>query len=241
MSSVACLVMLAIQRVIAIRSLDASNSSVFSPIKVLAYMVILWILMISYHLLPAFGVWGKVGHKPQPSSPLCTIVKRNQDIVGPDTVLDVFGYLLPLLTLIICYCLMFKQMNNFSFKTDKEGQLSKSALLMIGSFVVIYAPGFLDYFFNDLSKEGSIPALTIVAYVCSWSHAFINPIIMMFCNKMYHDQFLIVLKIKEDDKRTSTFNSRGSVRKSSRNSLKITNTRVSIIPMTSLKTNGFER
>lgn len=201
LSSVACMVMLSLQRVLAIRSLDKTRSSYFTPKKIFAYMLTLWITLVSLHLPTAFGVWGRIGQKP--GYPFCTMTKED-GFFYPDTLLNVFGYALPLTVLVISYSLMYKQLNDFTFRTGKEGQVTKSALIMIGSFVFIYAPAFLDYFFNNLSEGRGMPSLTATAYIISWSHAFINPFINIFCNSYYRKEYLRVVGCKEEKAKRNT-------------------------------------
>ena len=99
--------------------------------------------------------------------------------------------------------------------SGKERQVTKSALIMVGSYVVIYTPGFLNYLFNNLSGDNGIPRLALVSFNIGWSHAFINPLMSLFFNPIYRNECLKVLKIKkEEPKRKSLWISRNSVRTS---------------------------
>ena len=187
--------MISLQRVLTMRSL-LRNYSFFTPKKTLAYMLVLWTILVSFQLLPAFNVWGKFGHKF--GHPFCTIWKNNEDVFFyPDTLVYLFGYFFPLIVLIISYALMYKQLKDSTFRAGKEGQVSKSALIMVGGFVFIYTPGLLNYLFNDLSSDQGIPQLASAALICAWSHAFINPICYIFFNSFYRTEYLITLKIKK--------------------------------------------
>ena len=93
--------------------------------------------------------------------------------------------------------------------------MTKSALIMVGSYVLIYTPGFLNYLFNNLSGDNGIPRLALVSFNIGWSHAFINPLMSLFFNPIYRNECLKVLKIKkEEPKRKSLWISRNSVRTS---------------------------
>ena len=234
LSSMLCLSMLSLQRVLSIRSLD-SEYSFFTPKRTLAFMICLWTILVSYLLLPAFGVWGKIGHRS--GYPFCTVWKNNhtcvrgegQDyppllsanpsnedvLLHPDMLIFFLGYCFPLLFLIVCYSLMYKQLKDSTFSSGKEGQVTKSALIMVGSYVLIYTPGFLNYLFNNLSGDNGIPRLALVSFNIGWSHAFINPLMSLFFNPIYRNECLKVLKIKkEEPKRKSLWISRNSVRTS---------------------------
>ena len=213
LSSMLCLSMLSLQRVLSIRSLD-SEYSFFTPKRTLAFMICLWTILVSYLLLPAFGVWGKIGHRS--GYPFCTVWKNNEDVLlHPDTLIFFLGYCFPLLFLIVCYSLMYKQLKDSTFSSGKEGQVTKSALIMVGSYVLIYTPGFLNYLFNNLSGDNGIPRLALVSFNIGWSHAFINPLMSLFFNPIYRNECLKVLKIKkEEPKRKSLWISRNSVRTS---------------------------
>ena len=193
--------MISLQRVLTMRSL-LRNYSFFTPKKTLAYMLVLWTILVSFQLLPAFNVWGKFGHKF--GHPFCTIWKNNEDVFFyPDTLVYVLGYFFPLTVLIVMYALMFKQLKDSAFRAGNEGKVSKSALIMVGGFVFIYAPGLLNYLFNDLSSDQGIPQLASAALICAWSHAFINPICYIFFNSYYRTEYLITLKIKKRDGKES--------------------------------------
>ena len=187
--------MISLQRVLSMRSL-LRNYSFFTPKKTLACMTILWSILVSFHFLPAFNIWGKIGHRS--GYPFCTIWKDNEDVFFyPDTLVYVFGYFFPLTVLIVSYALMYKQLKDSTFRAGNEGQVSKSALIMVGGFIFIYTPGLLNNLFNDLSSNHDVPQLASSAWICAWSHAFINPICYIFFNSFYRTEYLITLKIKK--------------------------------------------
>ena len=189
--------MISLQRVLTMRSL-LRNYSFFTPKKTLAYMLVLWTILVSFQLLPAFNVWGKFGHKF--GHPFCTIWKNNEDVFFyPDTLVYLFGYFFPLTVLTVSYALMYKQLKDSTFRSGNEGQVSKSALIMVGGFIFIYTPGLLNSMFNDLSSNRGSPQLASSAWICAWSHAFINPICYIFFNSYYRTEYLITLKIKKGD------------------------------------------
>ena len=215
LSSGACLSMISVERVVAIKSLDRA-STLFTFKKTVAYMVILWILLISFQLLPAFKVWHKIGHRP--GHPYCTIWKSNEDtFFYPDTLIYFFGYFTPLIVLIVSYSMIYKQLNDYTFRSGKEGQVTKSAIIMIGSFVFIYTPGMLNHLFNKLSEDKGMPELASAALVIAWSHAFINPIIFFFCNSFYRNEYLITLKLKQKPVKNSNMGSRSITSSNAKN------------------------
>ena len=58
LSSVLCMSMISLQRVLSMRSLDR-DYSFFTPKKTLAFVTTLWTILVLYLLLPAFNVWDK--------------------------------------------------------------------------------------------------------------------------------------------------------------------------------------
>ena len=108
-------------------------------------------------------------------------------------------------------------MNDYTFRSGKEGQVTKSAIIMIGSFVFIYTPGMLNHLFNKLSEDKGMPELASAALVIAWSHAFINPIIFFFCNSFYRNEYLIVLKLKQKPVKNSTMGSRSITSSNAKN------------------------
>ena len=170
----------------------------------------------------SLNVWHKIGHRP--GHPYCTIWKSNEDtFFYPDTLIYFFGYFTPLIVLIVSYSLIYKQLNDYTFRSGKEGQVTKSAIIMIGSFVFIYTPGMLNHLFNKLSEDKGMPELASAALVIAWSHAFINPIIFFFCNSYYRNEYLITLKLKQKPVKISNMTSR-SIRSSNTNLNRITAT-----------------
>ena len=189
------------------RSLN-SGYSFFTPLRTLAFMLLLWTLLVSYLLLPVLNVWDKIGHRP--GYPFCTVWKNNKDaVLHPDTLIYFLGYAFPLLFLIVCYSLMYKQLKDCTFRAGKEGKMTKAALIMVGSYILIYTPGFVNYLFNkDISGERVSQILALVSYNTGWSHAFINPIISILFNPLYRNECLKVLKIKKEEPfRKSVFHS----------------------------------
>ena len=199
--------MISLQRVLSMRSLN-TGYSFFTPIRTLAFMLTLWTILVSYLLLPAFNVWDKIGHRP--GHPFCTVWKNNKDtVLYPDTLIYFLGYCFPLLFLILCYSLMYKQLKDYSLHADKEGKMTKAALIMVGSYILIYTPGFLNSLFNkDLSGENIRPKLALASFNIGWSHAFINPIISILFNPLYRNECLKIMNIKKEEPfRKSVFHS----------------------------------
>ena len=168
------------------------------------------------NLVDRFGIFSclrstfgtRIGHRP--GCPFCTVWKNNQDaVLYPDTLIYFLGYCFPLLFLILCYSLMYKQLKDYSLRAGKEGKMTKAALIMVGSYILIYTPGFVNYLFNkDISGERVSQILALVSYNTGWSHAFINPIISILFNPLYRNECLKVLKIKKEEPfRKSVFHS----------------------------------
>jgi len=186
------LTLISVQRVILIRSLN-QNTQTFTWKKTFGYFCLLWTILILVQLLPAFRVWGQIGIKD--GLPYCTIWNE-----GGSTLTDInklihylFGYFLPFISLIACYKLIHKSIKEAS--TGREWQVTKTSLIVVGSFVFVYTPGFIVQMFNKLPGENAVPDLHVAAYLLGWSHAFINPIIYIFFNGFFRKEFCRVLKI----------------------------------------------
>ena len=130
--------------------------------------------------------------------PFCTIWS-----VDGSTLTDInklihylFGYFLPFISLIACYKLIHKSIKEAS--TGREWQVTKTSLIVVGSFVFVYTPGTIVYTFNKLPGENAVPDLHVVTYVLSWSHAFVNPIIYIYFNGFFRKEFCRILKINNE-------------------------------------------
>ena len=217
MSSGVFLILISVQRVILIRSLN-QNTQTFTWKKTCGYFCLLWTIMILFQLLPAFRIWGQIGVKD--GLPYCTI--RNDggsDLTDIEKFIYFFGYFLPFVSLIACYSLIHKSIKECTSR--RECQVTKTSFIVIGSFVFVYTPGFIVYMFNKLPGENAVPELHVAVYLLGWSHAFINPIIYIYFNGFFRKEFCKILKIKVDgdsDRNQSTntpLTSSGALKKAS--------------------------
>ena len=186
--------LISVQRVILIRSLN-QNSQTFTWKKTFGYFCLLWTILILVQLLPAFHVWGQIGIKD--GLPYCTLWNE-----GGSTLTDInkwihlVGYFLPFISLIACYILIHKSIKEAS--TGRECQVTKTSLIVVGSFVFVYTPGFIVNIFNKWSGENAFPELNVAVILLGWTHAFINPIIYIFFNRFFYNEFCRVLKINNE-------------------------------------------
>ena len=210
MSSGVFLILISVQRVILIRSLN-QNTQTFTWKKTCGYFCLLWTIMILFQLLPALHVWGQIGVKD--GLPYCTVWNEGgSDFTDIEKFIYFFGYFLPFVSLIACYSLIHKSIKECTSR--RECQVTKTSFIVIGSFVFVYTPGFIVYMFNKLPGENAVPELHVAVYLLGWSHALINPIIYIYFNGFFRKEFCKVLKIKVDYSNWDTSSS-GPSRKSS--------------------------
>ena len=111
-------------------------------------------------LLPKYKLWGELGHKD--GYPYCFIWLENGTVLtDPNKLGHIFGYFSPLFTLVISFYLIRKEM----FSPEKEWTVTKTALMVVGSFVFVYTPGFVVYFFNPLKDANFLPGLHVCTYL----------------------------------------------------------------------------
>ena len=194
MTSGVFLTLISLQRVILIRSLN-QNTQAFTWKKTFGYFCLLWTILILFHLLPALRVWGQIGVKA--GLPYCTVWSEGgSDFSDVTKLFYMFGYFLPFISLIACYKLIHKIIKEST--SGREDQVTKTSFIAIGSFVFVYTPGFIVYMFNKLPGENAVPELHVAVYLLGWSHALINPIIYIYFNGFFREEFCKVLKIKGD-------------------------------------------
>ena len=196
--------LISVQRVILIGSLNP-NTQAFTWKKTFGYFCLWWTISIILELLPALRIWGQIGVKD--GLPYCTVWSEGgSDFADIDKLTHMFGYFLPFITLIVCYKLIHKVIKEST--TGREDQVTKTAFILIGSFIFVYTPGFIVYTFNKLPGENAVPELHVAVYLLGWSHVFINPIIYIYFNEFYRKEFCRILNIKvnmdESSKSTGT-------------------------------------
>ena len=194
MSSGVFLILISVQRVILIRSLNR-NTQLFTWKKTFGYFCLLWTIMILLQLLPAMNVVGKIGVKN--GLPYCTIVNESGNFFTDiDKLIFVFGYSIPFVGLIASYSLIHKSIKQLA--TGREWQVTKTSLIAVGSYVFVYTPGFIVNIFNKWSGENAFPELNVAVILLGWTHAFINPIIYIFFNRLFRKEICRVLKINNE-------------------------------------------
>ena len=194
-SSSVFLTLISVQRVVLIKSLN-QTTHLFTWKKTFAYFCLIWTILVLLQLLPLLEVWGHIGHKE--GLPYCYLNS------GLNKLIHMVGYFLPLITLIICYVIIHKRIKDAGLK-EREVQVTKTALKVVGTFVLLYTAGFIVYIFNPMPGPNAVPQLHVAVYLLGWSHAFVNPIIYIYYNGFFRKQFCRVLKIKiEDDDNTSS-------------------------------------
>ena len=201
-SSSVFLTLISVQRVVLIKSLN-QTTHLFTWKKTLAYFCLLWTILVLLHLLPAYKVWGQIGHtEGLPYYNLKT--GGGNAFTDLNKLIHMVGYFLPLITLTICYVIIHRRIKDAGLK-EREVQVTKTALKVVGTFVLLYTAGFIVYIFNPMPGPNAVPQLHVAVYLLGWSHAFVNPIIYIYYNGFFRKQFCRVLKIKiEDDDNTSS-------------------------------------
>ena len=113
MSSGVFLILISVQRVILVRTLN-QDTQLFTWKKTFGYFCVLWTIMILLQLLPALNVWGgQIG--VQPGLPYCTMWNEEGHIFTDlNKLMHQLGYFLPFLALIACYSLIHKSIQDSS-------------------------------------------------------------------------------------------------------------------------------
>ena len=112
MSSGVFLILISVQRVILVRTLN-QDTQLFTWKKTFGYFCVLWTIMILLQLLPALNVWGgQIG--VQPGLPYCTMWNEEGHITDLNKLMHQLGYFLPFLALIACYSLIHKSIQDSS-------------------------------------------------------------------------------------------------------------------------------
>ena len=194
MSSAVFLTLISVQRVILIGSLNQNNQT-FTWKKTFGYFCLLWTISILFELLPALRILGQIGVKK--GLPYCTSWNEGgSDFADIGKLKYMFGYFLPLISLIASYTLIHKSTKKIT--TGREYQVTKTAFIAIGSYILVYTPTLIVQTFNKLPGENAVPELHVAVYLLGWSQAFIIPIIYIYFNEFYRKEFCRILKIKVD-------------------------------------------
>jgi hypothetical protein len=150
-----------------------------------------------FQMLPLFGVWGSLGLDQETFS--CTILKKNG--TSPKKFIFFVGFILPCCVILVSYsCIFWKvrkqkgKLEKFDttpgsvknkpkfFRSKTEFRLTVMMLTIFLASVVCFLPLMIA---NNFIKETEYPAFHIMASICAWSSAVINPIIYAVGSSQY--------------------------------------------------------
>jgi hypothetical protein len=154
-----CLCLISLNRAIAVWNTRLSLK-IFTWKKCIAYYILLWFFSLAYWLLPIFRVWGKIKYMPSTFS--CTIEYDYWG--GPINIFAIVGFSLPCLIAAISFIMIririsqSRQNVTDSIMESKvfgpifaqERAVTRTAFIIIGSFVVLNLPVALIIIFDPM-------------------------------------------------------------------------------------------
>ncbi|XP_076306280.1 G-protein coupled receptor moody-like [Tachypleus tridentatus] len=166
----------------------------------------IWLFSFAMLLPTLIGVWGRFGYDKKILN--CSILTVNGK--SSKTFLFIFGFLIPCVTIIVCYARIFwvlktsasrvraysnsetkeQKKNRDAKKRKEEWRVTRMVLIIFCSFLVCYLPITIV---KVADKQAKYPALHIVGYILIYISASINPIIYGVTNKQYRQAYETVL------------------------------------------------
>ncbi|KFM71978.1 Protein trapped in endoderm-1, partial [Stegodyphus mimosarum] len=181
-------------------------STIYKKINVTAMIIICWAFSYVILVPTLIGVWGRFGYDKASFS--CTIL-RNVDGKSPKKFLFSFGFLLPTITIIICYSCIFykvrqstlkllsytpdsrsKRNSSFLPKKREEIRITCTMLTSFCTFQLCFLPLMIV---NVFEENIGYPILHTCASILAWMSACTNPFIYALLNKPYRDAYLQLL------------------------------------------------
>ncbi|KAF7494863.1 Protein trapped in endoderm-1 [Sarcoptes scabiei] len=213
-SSLMLITMITINRFILIAYTNLYHR-IYIKRNVLAMILFCYLFSFGLLAVPLFEFWGRTGYRDDTFS--CTILRDHRGR-SPKKFLFILGFFLPMLTILICYGLIWfiikyktKRFNCSSkeersddprsLKSDrikmKPTRMMKSiqrrGLRLTILIVVIFGAFilcFLPLFIgNVLIPENRYPYFHIIASVIAWSNSCVNPFLYFAMNQRYRQAF----------------------------------------------------
>ena len=154
-SSVTFMALIIFQRVVAIKRVKMAPK-MFGWKMSCFHLCMVWLSVFLILLLPVFKVWGQLGHKD--GYPYCFIwVENGTALTDPNKLGHIVGYSIPLLLLIISFCILGQELESCV--------ITRTAVMVVGSFVFVYTPGFIVYIFNPREHGDFLSGLHVFTYI----------------------------------------------------------------------------
>ncbi|XP_076314324.1 G-protein coupled receptor moody-like [Tachypleus tridentatus] len=182
-------------------------------------IVAIWLFSFGMLLPTLIGAWGRFGYDQKILN--CSILKVNGR--SSKTFLFIFGFLLPCVTIIICYARIFwvlkrsanrirghsnaetkeQKKDRDAKKRKEEWRVTRMVLIIFCSFLVCYLPITIV---KVADKQAKYPTLHILGYILIYSSASINPVIYGVFNKQYRQAYKTVLMCRRPRSLSATAN-----------------------------------
>ncbi|XP_054711387.1 G-protein coupled receptor moody-like [Uloborus diversus] len=180
-------------------------NKIYSRLNVAFMVATCWIFSYAILLPTLTGYWGRFGYDEASFS--CTILK-NKDGKSPKKFLFSFAFLLPTVTIVLCYSCIFYKVRSSALKVlshDTPGDKRNSRFLprkrddirvtctMLASFCTFQICFLPLLIMNVFEEDIRYPILHILASVLAWMSACSNPFIYVLLNKHYREAYFQLL------------------------------------------------
>ncbi|KAF8764331.1 protein trapped in endoderm-1-like [Argiope bruennichi] len=181
-------------------------NKIYSRLNVACMIVFCWAFSYLILLPTLTGQWGRFGYNSASFS--CTILK-NEDGRSPRKFLFSFGFLLPTITIIICYSCIFYKVRSSTLKllSHSGGENSKrnsrlwpkrreeirvtfTMLTCFCTFQICFLPLMIMNVFEESIRY---PVLHTLASILAWMSACTNSFIYVLLNRHYRDAYAQLL------------------------------------------------
>lgn len=197
----------------------SNYSKIYSRRNIFIMISAVWIFSFGMIIPPLVDVWGTLGLDEATFS--CTI--KELDERSPKKFLFLVAFLLPSLSIIVCYSAIFYKVKSsrqkveghskpgLVFKTKlinklkmsqtlEDLKITKMMLTIFLFFLICFLPLMVVNVFDNIRQ----PSVHVIASILAWMSAIVNPFIYAFLNQQYQKAFRnLLMRSEEVDKPAS--------------------------------------
>ena len=206
--------LISLNRALALKN-HALAKRVFTWKKTILYYNLMWLFSIGMMMLPFYKVWGELGLNDQfnqcamleteSGNPQNTLFEISMGITVPVVVFSVASIYswTRSSTKEALYAVGDLSPDLTEQFIKHEAQVTKTSLVLIGCFGILYIPNFLIAIFipND-----DLPGLHIAGYIVVWCWVFVNPVIYVVGNRNFRLAFKITFGLSLNPNESVTLN-----------------------------------
>jgi hypothetical protein len=206
--------LISLNRALALKN-HALAKRVFTWKKTILYYNLMWLVSIGVMMLPFYKVWGKLGLLDVFNQ--CALMETESGNPQNGLFSISMGITIPVVVFSVAsiYCWMRSSTKEALYAcgdlspdlieqfVKHEAQVTKTSLVLVGCFAILYIPNFLIAIFIPIDD---LPGLHIAGYMVVWCWVFVNPVIYVVGNRSFRLAFKITFGLTLNPNESVTLN-----------------------------------